>query len=51
MSGWYRIGIVLSILWFIGFDLWLWSTTLYDVNKQIAFELEEWGMSRLFVEH
>jgi hypothetical protein len=23
MSGWYRIGVVLSVLWFIGFGLWL----------------------------
>jgi hypothetical protein len=34
MKGWRRIGIVLSVLWFVGFGFWLWSS---ETNRHYEF--------------
>jgi hypothetical protein len=34
MSGWHRIGVVLSVLWFVGFGGWLWMS---EVNGHQDF--------------
>ena len=46
MSGWYRIGVLLSVLWFIGFGLWLrFYTTNYAgeyLEREFSFCATTW---------
>jgi hypothetical protein len=38
MSGWYRIGVVLSVLWFICFGLWLRFYTSNSAGERLGRE-------------
>lgn len=32
MKGWRRIGIVLSVIWFLGFGVYLWAQPTFDAQ-------------------
>ena len=39
-KGWKRIGIVLSVVWFIGFGLFLWSNEVGRISDFHSFQLK-----------
>jgi hypothetical protein len=39
MSGWRRLGVVLSVLWFVGFGGWLWTSSVRGYQDFYGFEL------------
>jgi hypothetical protein len=39
MSGWRRLGVVLSVLWFVGFGGWLWTSSMRGYQDFYDFEL------------
>ena len=42
MSGWYRIGVVFSVLWFGGFYLWAWNRFIgIDEDAKRHFLLDQ----------
>ena len=41
--GWRRIGIVLSVIWFLGFGVFLWETSLNDLVRPYAYQLKQCG--------
>jgi len=40
MRGWKRIGIVVSVLWFFGFGLWMWSSEISRIGNFYRWQLE-----------
>jgi hypothetical protein len=39
MRGWRRIGVVLSVLWFVGFGAWLWISSISEHNAFYRLQL------------
>jgi hypothetical protein len=33
MRGWRRIGIILSVIWFLGFGVYLWSEAVAEADR------------------
>src|SRR5947209_919680 len=40
MRGWRRIGVVLSVLWFVGFGGWLWTNEMGGHSEFYKFQLQ-----------
>jgi hypothetical protein len=40
MRGWQRLGVVLSVIWFVGFGVWLWITSADNLSKDYQRGLE-----------
>src|SRR5665213_495776 len=43
MKGWRRIGIVISVLWFLGFGFFLWNMHIHDLTDPYDSELHLCG--------
>jgi hypothetical protein len=41
--GWRRIGIVLSMIWFLGFGVFLWNAELHVLFDPYVYQLEQCG--------
>ena len=39
MRGWRRLGVVLSVIWFIGFGAWMWITSTDNLGKDYQSSL------------